>query len=298
LWFDVYPNTFSLFQYSFTNYPNAPLWHNRTFPIGYEALSKIPWRGPGCTGIIARNQADGTVYHARNLDFAPVPFMTKLVYNGVFTKNGKEVFRSQMIAGYTQVITGLRPDNAKGYAIERNTRYTDHAGGNSEMLNNLFAGSTKRPLNGWVLRKILESVDNYDAAVQAIAQAPYVSTEYAILSGVQKGTILSRNPDGVAFVQTLGQANMDERADYIIMTNFDFFWHDIREWFDPTGGGGMGKPSRRVAAQTMLNATTVGGITADVLFQTLNHKDVLADTVFQAIINVEKGVWNISQPDL
>jgi hypothetical protein len=60
----------------------------------------------------------------------------------------------------------------------------------------------------------------------------------------------------------------------------------------------MGKPSRRVAAQTMLNATTVGGITADVLFQTLNHKDVLADTVFQAIINVEKGVWNISQPDL
>jgi hypothetical protein len=268
------------------------------FPKGYEALSKIPWRGPGCTGIIAHNKDDNTVYHARNLDFAPVPFMTKLVYNAVFTKGGKEVFRSQMIAGYTQVVTGYRPGTTNGYAIERNTRYTDHWGGNSEMLNNLFAGSTKRPLNGWTLRKILENVNNYDDAITAISSAPYVSTEYAILSGVKKGAILSKNPDGVAYTQTLGKTNFDERSDYLIITNFDFFWHDIREWFDPTGGGGMGKPSRRVAAQTILNSTALGEITSDTLFTTLNHKDVLADTVFQAIINVEKGIWNISQPDL
>ena len=134
--------------------------------------------------------------------------------------------------------------------------------------------------------------------MKAIGAAPYVSTEYAIMSGVKKGTILSKNPNDVAYVQELGQDNVEERSDYIIMTNFDFFWHDIREWFDPTGGGGMGKPSRRVAAQTVLNSTAVGGITAEVLFATLNHKDVLADTVFQAIINVEQGIWNISQPDL
>jgi len=30
-------------------------------PAGYEALARIPWRGPGCTGIIANNSADGTV---------------------------------------------------------------------------------------------------------------------------------------------------------------------------------------------------------------------------------------------
>ena len=62
--------------------------------------------------------------------------MSKLVYNAVFMRGGKEVFRSQMIAGYTMVITGARmgPD---GFAIERNTRYTDHSGGNSEMLKNL-----------------------------------------------------------------------------------------------------------------------------------------------------------------
>ena len=39
----------------------------------------LPWRGPGCTGIVAQCE-DGTVYHARNLDFAPVGIMSELVY--------------------------------------------------------------------------------------------------------------------------------------------------------------------------------------------------------------------------
>lgn len=261
-------------------------------PEGYEALARIPWRGPGCTGIIAKNSADGTVYHARNLDFSPVDVMTNLVYNGIFTKNGKEVFRSQMIAGYVQIITGANMIGENGYAIERNTRYTDHWGGNSEMLKNLFSG---RQLNGWTLRKILETETEYEKAVAAIASAPYVSTEYAIISGVKKGTILSKNPDSVAYVQKLGQQNFEERDDYIIMTNFDFFFHDIREYFDPTGGVGLGKP-RRILAQKVLNSSAV--LTPEVLFETINTKGVLADTVFQAIINVEKKLWNISMPDL
>ena len=71
---------------------------------------------------------------------------------------------------------------------------------------------------------------------------------------------------------------------------------DIREAFDPTGGGGFLKPSRRVAAQKKLNASAA--ITPELLFETINAEYVLADTVFQAIINIQKGVWNISQPDI
>ena len=58
------------------------------------------------------------------------------------------------------------------------------------------------------------------------------------MSGVQKGVILSRDPDRVVHTQTLGEANpgIQGGEDYIIITNFDFFWHDIREFFDPTGG--------------------------------------------------------------
>jgi len=34
--------------------------------------------------------------------------MTNLVFTGVFKKGGVEVFRSQMVAGYTMLITGMR----------------------------------------------------------------------------------------------------------------------------------------------------------------------------------------------
>merc|ERR1711907_289221 len=129
------------------------------FPKGFEALVRIPWRGPGCTGIIALNKADNTVNHARNLDFAPADIMNNLVYNGIFTKGGKEVFRAQMIAGYTQVVTGANMIGNDGYAIERNTRYTSIGEkGNNEMIHNLLSG---KDLNGWQLRKILETQTTY-----------------------------------------------------------------------------------------------------------------------------------------
>merc|ERR1712070_838865 len=142
-----------------------------------------------------------------------------------------------------------------------------------------------RQLNGWTLRKVLEEETEFEKAIERLSTEPYCSTEYTIVSGVKKGKILSRDPDSVAYVQTLGEKNFDERDDYIIITNFDFFFHDIREKFDPTGHGGMGKPTRRAAAQAILNAST--SITPDLLFRTINAKYVLADTIFQAIISVE-----------
>jgi hypothetical protein len=221
---------------------------------------------------------------------------------GVFTKNGKEVFRSQMVAGYVQMVTGMRR-GADGYAIERNTRYPDHPGGFLHSFSNLLKGVT---LNGWQLRKTLEACEDYSCAVDRLATVPYASTEYAIISGVRKGTILSRNPDGVAFTQTLGKpTSSKERKEYIIVTNFDFFWNDIREWFDPTGGIGLFKP-RRIEAEKVLNRVldAGGAVTPEVLFETINAKGVLAPdpkvdgTIFQAIINVEHDIWNVSIPVL
>lgn len=263
----------------------------RLFPLpkGYEALSRLPRFG--CTGIIA-TAADGSVAHARNLDFSPSKYFAPLVYTGIFTKGGKEVFRSQMVAGYQPMVTGMKMGK-NGFTIERNTRYPDHVDGNKDMFHYLLGG---RPLNGWMLRKILEHSPDYDNATAAIKAAPYVSTEYAIVSGVRKGTIISRDPDRVAYVQTLGKKNFEERDDYIIMTNFDFFFHDFREYFDPTGGK-IGYP-RRIAAQKLLNSTVEGKLTPEFLYSTIDAKGVLADTIFQAVMNVEKGLWNVTQPQL
>lgn len=260
-------------------------------PEGLEALARIPWRGPGCTGIIATNKDDGTVTHARNLDFSPVDIFNKMVYVAKFQKGGKEIFRAQMVCGYQQVITGMKM-GADGFAVERNTRYPSHPGGNNEMFTNLYSG---RILNGWTLRKILENEDTFDAAIDAIATTHFCSTEYAIVSGVKKGVILSKDPESVAHRQTLGQVNFDEPEEYIIMTNFDFFFHDFREYFDPTNHM-IGHP-RRIFAQKLLNAS-LDSLTPEVLYDTINAKGVIADTIFQAIMNVENGVWNVSIPDL
>lgn len=261
------------------------------FPPGLEGLERIPWRGPGCTGIIA-TCSDGTVNHARDLDFSPLPFMSKLIFTAVFQKGGVEVFRSQMVAGYTAVVTAMRMGK-NGWTIERNTRYPDHTGGNEEMFKNIFDG---RRANGWTLRKTLETQPDFEGAVAAIAAAPFISTEYSILSGVRKGTILAKDPDYVAHTQVLGQPNFDERSDYIIITNFDFWNHDIREYFDYTNDH-MGHP-RRIYAQKMLNSTAPGSLTPEFLFEVINSEGVIAtDTIFQAIMNVEHSVWNVSAPD-
>mmetsp|Transcript_10355 Transcript_10355/g.19603 ORF Transcript_10355/g.19603 Transcript_10355/m.19603 type:complete len:401 (-) Transcript_10355:68-1270(-) len=256
-----------------------------------------PWRGPGCTGIIGHNSQDGTVNHVRNLDFFPGPLMQGLVYDGRFMRNGKEVFRAQMMAGYSCIVTGMKM-GSNGFSYETNTRFFDHEGELKQFFQHLF--KEKRALNGWTVRKMLETAQDYEDAVSTFSTTPMVAAMYGVLSGVKKGTIVSRSADGVAHQMVLGQkgGNFECRDDYIIMTNFDYYWRDVREWFDPTGslGKGFGKP-RRLAAQQVLNASAV--LTPDVLFSAINSEgDLSSDTIFQAVMNVEKGVWNVSMPQL
>lgn len=251
----------------------------------------IPWRGPGCLGIIAKNSDDGIVYHARNQDFSPAPYMQNLVYTGIFTKGGSELFRAQMLAGYSVPLTGMK-SGQDGFSFETNTRYLDHKGGNSELLKNLL--DEKRPLNGWTVRKAVEGASGYGALVEKLSTAPLVATEYLIIAGVRKGTILARNPDGLAHQLILGQENYECRNDYIIVSNFDYWWNDIREWFDPTDSGGIFRP-RRIQAQKILNSSNV--LSPDLVFNAINSKGAIAtDTIYQAVMSVEKGLFNVSLP--
>ena len=255
-------------------------------PRRYRALERWPLRGPGCTGIVATNTADGTVVHARNMDLAPVKLFAPLVYEGVFTRNGSVVFRAEMVAGYVSLLTGYRPG---AYVVERNTRYPAHKGGNREMLDNLLEGV---PLSGWTLRRMIEGISTYDEALAKVQSSPFVATEYVVMSGVRRGDIVARDPASVAHLSTLGPSA------YVIVTNFDYWWHDVREYFDPTGGH-VGLP-RRVAAQRILNASLNAGLalTPGLLNATISADGVLADTIFQAVADVEVGLWAIAQPVL
>jgi len=211
-----------------------------------------------------------------------------MTYTGIFTKGGSEIFRAQTIAGYAAILTGMRK-GPNGYTIEINTRFPDHWGGNSEMIKNVLAN--KITPSGFTKRKILEEHDNYEDAVEAFSTTPYGATEYNIISGVKKGTILGRSADGLAYQMPLSESGKK----YIIMTNFDYNWGDIREIFDPTGGNGIFHPRRKPAQDLLDNADS---ITADLLFNVLTDHAVMAkDTIFQVIMDVETGLWNASLPN-
>lgn len=249
--------------------------------------------GPACTGILAMNRADGMVYHARNLDFGPKKFMQSLVYDGIFVRGSKEVFRAQMLAVYMSVPTGMKM-GPNGFSIEANTRFPAESWGNTKMLEHLLWD--RRPLNGWVTRKVLERASTYEAAVHELSTQKLVTSQYSLIGGVKKGTILARSADGVEYRMVLGQPNYACRDDYIIVTNFDFWWHDIKEGFDWTAHGGRKLP-RRIAAQKLLNSSAA--LTPEVLFSTIDDYNVRStDTIFQAVMSVEAGLWNVSLPAL
>merc|ERR1740130_945076 len=99
----------------------------------------------GCTGIIARDKTDGTVYHARNLDFSFAEYLSNMTYNGVFTSGRHELFTAQMIAAYTAPLTGIRRGK-NGWTFEVNTRFLDHKEGNEELIELVF--KEKRTTSG------------------------------------------------------------------------------------------------------------------------------------------------------
>lgn len=255
---------------------------------------ELPWPGPQCIGIVAQSSATGHVYHLRNQDFSPKEYMQDMVYSGVFYRGGKEIFRAQMLAAYSSIVTAIKM-GSNGFSMETNTRYGPERGSNSAMLHNLL--SEKRAFNGWTNRKIMEHAADYEAAVAAFSSAKYVAPQYIVLAGVRKGSILARSPEEVVYKMTLGQQNFGCRDDYIVVSNFDYWWHDIKENFDPTARGGHKLP-RRVAAQQLLNATTEP-FTPQNLFAILDSHYVQAtDTIFQAVMSVEDGLWNVSLPPL
>jgi len=261
-------------------------FENITWPWGQSTSSRMELSF-GCTGIVARSADDGTVTHARNLDFMFAKWLANMTYNGIFYKEGKEIFTTQMIAAYSSPLTAIRRGK-NGYTIEINTRYPPKEWNVKNLMRHLF--EEKRTTSGWIKRKVLENIDNFEDAVTALSTRPFASSEFIIMSGVQKGVILARDPDDLYHQQTLGP----NKNDYIAITNFDFWDHDKKEWLDPTSIH-FGH-SRRIGVERLLNKSD--NINFDQLYATLNDDEVIAkDTIFQMLANVETDSYKTFLPD-
>lgn len=241
----------------------------------------------GCTGIIARDSEDGSVWHARNLDFGLPEYLQKHVYNAVYKKGGKEVFTGQMVFPYQSVLTGIRR-GPNGYAYSYNSRYGDTDDDTKYLMYNLF--ERNMTLSGWSVRKTMENVDNYDDALIAFRTTPYPNKEYNLISGVKKGSILARDADGVAYDLNLADAKDDHP--YVVMTNYDWIKNDPKEFVaDPRQHGS----SARLNAQKLLNASN--RLSPQVLESVIDDEGVQEpSTIFHAMMSVEHNVYESALP--
>lgn len=72
-----------------------------------------------CTSIVARME-NGTIIHARNLDFDFPSILNQLVYIALYKVNGTIVAEAPSIAGYIGAYTGLRYDS---FTVSYNVRF-------------------------------------------------------------------------------------------------------------------------------------------------------------------------------
>jgi len=68
-----------------------------------------------CTSIVAR-QADGTVIHGRNMDFAFPDAMRNASYIASFYQNGEYLYDAVMFGGYVGVLTAYK-ENAFSFTL-------------------------------------------------------------------------------------------------------------------------------------------------------------------------------------
>jgi hypothetical protein len=113
----------------------------------------------------------------------------------------------------------------------------------------------------WKIRKTLENVQTYEEGVQTLSTELFTSPIYLIISGVRKGTILAREPASLAHQLVLG---VDSPV-YIVMTNFDYWNNDWREYFDPTADFYR----RRIGVMKALDGLDY--VSEEILFETLNR---------------------------
>lgn len=69
-----------------------------------------------CTSIIAQTK-EGSIIHARNLDFDFADYMRTITYRAVFTRGGKTLYEADMFAGCLGVYTAIKPG---AYSISQN----------------------------------------------------------------------------------------------------------------------------------------------------------------------------------
>uniref|UniRef100_A0A914X2G8 N-acylethanolamine-hydrolyzing acid amidase n=1 Tax=Plectus sambesii TaxID=2011161 RepID=A0A914X2G8_9BILA len=233
----------------------------------------------GCTSIVAQDDK-GVIWHGRNLDYAMGTLLRNITIIVDFTRNNSVVFTTTTFASYVGVLTGQRPG---AFSLSLNARYSGAYIDNILMeLFTLF----RLPIS-FAVRKTLEGIESYDAAVAYLSSMHMIAPCYLAVGGVKpgEGAIITRNRWASADVW---QIKSEKGRWFLLETNYD-------HW-KPTSDKRrkVGKDAMRALGSSKLNAKTLFGVMSvwpvmnnETIFTTVmsaGHPEVLdANTVVRTI---------------
>jgi len=199
-------------------------------PYGWLALFQLGYEiSDACTSIISEAE-DGTVFHARNLDFGAGMGFSDTLKNSTlqvsFQKGGKTVFTATTFGGYLGVLSGMKD---KVFSATVDTRF--YPDGFTELFFEIIAAIEEKnaSLVSFLLRDTLTEATSYQQALNALSTNYLIADVYYIIAGAGKGqgAVISRNRTLAADVWKLdaGAGRWFE-----VETNYDH-WNQP-PWFD------------------------------------------------------------------
>jgi len=172
-----------------------------------------------CTSILVQDP-QGNVYHGRNLDFSYAPYLANLTFHGRYFKNGKLLYEAISIAGYTGLITGIKP-NAYSFSIDQyilprdpNT-FDDIQIFISDIVQLLRRKQS--PTN--VVRTGFETIPDYEGFVKYLKETDTVSKAFYIIAGAKQnqGVVITKFRNKVQNTTTL---NPQAGRWFVAQTNY------------------------------------------------------------------------------
>lgn len=225
-----------------------------------------------CTSVVARME-NGTVIHARNLDFDYPSLMVKLVYKALIKKGGRIVAEAAAIAGYIGFYTGHRYET---FTVSYNVRILRT--NQTDILTNIDSELIQGvlPAQQLIQKALLES-DSYTEAVKLISYHPVNTPCYIILGGKEsnEGIVITRDRDGLNRTESL----TDDKW-FVVQTNKDW-WSTVDLRYQAT-------------EERLLNLTQADVTPSTLVSDVLRANGVLQSiTIFQAAMSAILGSFDV-----
>ena len=219
-----------------------------------------------CTSIVAED-GDGTIYHARNQDYAFTADLRKATIVVNFQKNGVTQFTGTTFAGYIGLPTGQKPNK---FTISLNARNKGEPWDN--VIAALLSGS--HGVLTWRVREVLEDQNSdFASALETLSSVTLITSSYIIIGGAEptQGAVITR--DRLAALDVWKLAPLSGQW-YVLETNYD-------HW-----GPAPATDDRRDPGMKAMNSTGRAAISPDTLFTVLSTPPVLNEhTIYTNIMS-------------